>query len=393
VTLRLLLSKELKSLLREPMVIAMIVLPLVMYSAMAPFYGAASKQAEAAAKLKGVKLAVAACHPRAMEKAMLETIASSLRARGVNASYVEACSPLRLLEHGYDVVVMLNSTAATKVSFTVYVKGSVSKLMKTLALPGSVIGQIRVAASPAANVTSRAYIVLNGRLWSFEDLNNLYGVGITMGYATFFILFPAASLGAALIGAEREERTLDVLFSLPVSRRSIAVSKALAALSVSVLAAVSALAGLYNMFHSMGVNLGITRYYAPGDLGVYVAAIAAEALFAVMLAMIVGLFASTMRGAQSASMIVVFPAIVPPMMLMVGLPLSLWVAVLPYTAAVYAGLSPILGTRMALAATAAQALEALAALLVLAKLLESEAAVTGPETVKRLLQRLRRRRR
>jgi len=91
-----------------------------------------------------------------------------------------------------------------------------------------------------------------------------------------------------------------------------------------------------------------------------------------------------MRGAQSAATIVVLPAIIPPMMTMTGIPVSRFFTLVPYTAALYAGLAPLAGLERAAMATAAQLAETALALLLLVKLLESEAAVTGPETIRRL---------
>jgi len=381
---RRLLAKELKTLLREPMVVVMIVMPFVTYSFMAPFYSAATEQAEEAAKLRGVRIALAGCQETGPVP-VLGVLAASLRAANVTVDVLEACRPVEALKTGgYDAVIVVNSTGG-RFSFEVYVRGDLTRLTRTLALPGSLGAQLGRALSPGAgNVTSRAYVLLGDRLWSFEELSSVYGAGAALGYATFFILFPAASLGAALMGAEREERMLDVLFSLPVRRRSIALSKAAAALVASLLTAASALAGLYRLFGSIGVDVGIPRYYSPADLTVYVAALASEALFAVILAMLVGLFASTMRGAQSAATIVVLPAIIPPMMTMTGIPVSRLFTLVPYTAALYAGLAPLAGLERAATATAAQLAETALALLLLVKLLESEAAVTGPETLRRL---------
>jgi len=376
-----LLAKELKTLLREPMVVVMIVMPFIVYSFMAPFYSAATEQAKEAAKLRGVRIAL--CQETG-SGLVLGVLAASLRAANVTVDVLETCRPVEALKTGsYDAVVVVNSTGG-RFSFEVYVRGDPTRLTRTLALPGSLGAQLGRALSSAGNVTSRAYVLLGDRLWGFEELSSVYGAGVALGYVTFFILFPAASLGAALMGAEREERMLDVLFSLPVRRRSIALSKAAAALVASLLAAASALAGLYQLFGSIGVDMGISRYYSPADLAVYVAALASEALFAVIMAMLVGLFASTMRGAQSAATIVVLPAIIPPMMTMTGIPVSRFFTLVPYTAALYAGLAPLAGLERAAMATAAQLAETALALLLLVKLLESEAAVTGPETIRRL---------
>jgi len=395
--------KELRSLLREPMVIAMIVLPFIIYSSMSPFYASMAKQAAEAARLKGVRIAIAACQPGPAEEALLRLIAGQMH----NATVVGTCEPLRLVEEGYDVVVFFNFTAGPPRA-VLYIRGSLSQLTKTLALPSALTGLLRETGRERLNVTTEAYIVLNGRLWSYTDLNNVFGAAVTLSYAMFFVLFPAASLGAALIGAEREERTLEVLFTLPVPRRDIALAKAAAALAASVLAAASALGGLYVMMRGMAAGAreaagtasatapgapSLLQYYGAAGLAAYAASVAVEALLAVSLAMLIGLFASTMRGAQSAAVITVIPALLPSLMVLTGLPQTPLMRIVPYTATLYAALTPLTGLGPALQALTAQTAEAAAALALLTKTLESEIAVTGPETAKRLLARLRRARR
>ena len=397
---RLLLRKEVRALFREPMVVLMIIMPFIIYGGMSPFYKGAVEQVEKAARLKGVTVAVAGCGGAGYQAARI--VAERLQKAGVEKVYaVESCHPGRLVER-YDVVLFFNATSLEDVltgraSIAAYVRGDVSKLTKTLALPSAVMAKLSEALSGGAKVRVRmeSLIYLKGRFWSYNQLNNLYGLASTFSYATFFILFPAASLGAALIGAEREERMLEVLFSLPIRRRDIALAKALAAIIAAVLTAASALAGIY-MLLSRGLAQqlgGITSYYGVKGIGLYVAALALEALFVTSLAMIVGLFTTSVRGAQSASMIAVFPALIPPFLLITGVPVSLASSAAPYMAAVLASLYPIVETRYILASIVFQAVETGVALLALIRMLESELAVTGPETLKRLLRRLRERRR
>jgi len=399
-----LLWKELNSLLREPMVIAMIVLPFVIYASMGPLMGGFVRQVSSAARLQGVRAAVLLCGDKASPLAGLLAEAA---ARSLNASVVRGCDPLALLREGYNVVVAVNASS-TVPRLSVYVSGDVSRLMRTLTLPQAVVSRIRRGLAPhgaAENVTASLYVVIGGKMWSFDDLNRLYGAATTLSYAALFVVFPAASLGAAMLGAEREERTLEVLLSLPLPRSRIALAKMAAALVAALLAAGSAIAGLLYMAHSASTASGggeavatgtalaseILRYYGPGSLAAYAAAVALEALFAVTAAMLIGLFASTIRGAQAAASVVSLPVLLlPAMILMVGVPGTALFAALPYSAATLAALTPLLGPGPALASLGAQAAWTLAAAALLVRALEGEVAVTGPETVKRLRERLRR---
>jgi len=392
-----LLGKELRTLFREPMVVLTIIMPFIVYSSMAPFYGSLAEQTREAQRLEGVNVALSLCRVDDATRLLVSAMGSHLASGGVNVTIVDSCSALELLRKGYNVVLVLNGSLmpGRSASMAVYVKGSLGRFAKTLALPSVVSGHFSrlIAERQGARVNTTSYIYLNGRLYSFPELNSLFGSVMMLSYSSFFILFPAASMGAALIGAEREERMFEVLLSLPIRRRSIAFSKAAAAVIVALLTTASAMAGIYVVTGHAGImELKLSRYYGPGELGLYAAALVSEALFVVMLAMTVGLFATTIRGAQSAAVIAVLPAIIPPMSLMAGLPLSYKTALLPYMAILYTGLSPIIGRGYAAASTAAQFIEALAAAALFIKVLESETAVTGPETLRRLLARLRRRR-
>ncbi|HID42104.1 MAG TPA: hypothetical protein EYP33_08150 [Pyrodictium sp.] len=61
---------------------------------------------------------------------------------------------------------------------------------------------------------------------------------------------------------------------------------------------------------------------------------------------------------------------------------------LPYTAVIYAGMPPLVGLDYAVTATIVQLAETLLVLVVLFKALESETAVTGPETLRQFRARI-----
>ena len=388
------------------MVIAMIVLPFIIYASMGPMMGGLVKQVSSATKLQGVRAAVLLCGAR---ESPLAALLAEAAARSLNASLLRGCDPFAVLQRGYNVAVLVNATAPVP-RLSVYVAGELSRLMRTLTLPEAVVARIQHGLAPrshAGNVTASLYVVLAGKTWRLSDLNRLYGAATTLSYAVLFVVFPAASLGAAMLGAEREERTLEVLLSLPLPRSRIALAKMLAALVAALLAAGSAIAGLLYMAHSASTASSggevaaagaapvtdILRYYGPGGLAAYAAAVALEALFAVTAAMLIGLFASTIRGAQAAASVVSLPVLLPAMILLVGVPATTLFALVPYSAATLAALAPLTGPEPAALALAAQAAWTLAAAALLVRALESEVAVTGPETVKRLLSRLRGRRR
>jgi len=108
-SLKLLLRKEFRALFREPIVVLMIIMPLLVYGGMSPFYKGAVEQAVKASKLKGVSIAVAGCGR--LGYAVASVIAERLRASGVSKVVsVETCNPVSLLER-YDVVLLVNASS------------------------------------------------------------------------------------------------------------------------------------------------------------------------------------------------------------------------------------------------------------------------------------------
>lgn len=391
------LEKEIRVLMREPMVMAMIILPFIIYSSMAPFYGGIAEQAKEAAKLEGVKTAILVCDIDQATRSLLEVIVSRQKTN-MTIDLLEGCNATSVLAEGYDVVAVINGSVIKRgLSMALYVRGSIEKLTKTMALPATAstvfTDLLARGGEEEVNMTVKSYVFLNNRLYSFEELSSIFNSATTMIMGLFFILFPAASLGAVLIGAEREERMLDVLLSLPVKRRDIALAKATAALIVSLLAAASAIGGYMVMITGSGLGVPFRFYFTTLDIVLYAAALLSEALFVVMLAMLISIFTSTIRGAQAVAPIVAFPALIPFFMLMTGLPLSYKAASIPYMASIYCVLAPLIGRDYVVVAIAAQFIEAIIVAIIFIKVLESEIAVSGPETLKQIARRLKRRKR
>ncbi len=391
-----LLEKEIRVLMREPMVIAMIVLPFIIYSSMAPFYSGIAEQTKEAVKLEGVKTAILLCDVDKATRLLLETIVSRHKTN-MTVDLLEGCNAIDVLVEGYDVVTLINGSILKRsLSMSLYIRGSIEKFTKTMALPATASAVftdlLAQGSEEKVNMTVKSYIYLNNKLYSFKELSSIFNSSTVMIMALFFILFPAASLGAVLIGAEREERMLDVLLSLPVRRRDIALTKATAALIVSLLAAASAIGGYIVMLTRSGLEVPFRFYFSTLDVALYAVALLSEAFFVVILAMLISIFTSTIRGAQAVAPIVAFPALIPFFMLMTGFPLSYKTAVVPYMASIYSVLAPLIGRDYAAVSIAAQFTEALIAAIVFIKVLESEIAVSGPETLKQIVRKLKRRR-
>ncbi len=385
--LTLLLRKELKLLLREPSVRIAIILPFIIYAGLGGAFAGVGEQVKQAVELRGYSVAVVGEEGPACSAAAL--LASLMKLRGVNATHYCGVDPLSLLGRGFNMVLQVKPVDGN-LSINLYVSASLSKLMASFAAPSAVAGL--VSREGQANVTLKAFIVLDGRVWGFEDLQAVFNTGLWLTYAFLFVAFPAVSISASLIAAEREERMLETMLSLPFSRRSIAVAKAIAALIVGFMVAASAMAGLQVMFGFAGAEgLRGIKYYGAEGLVVYAAAVASTALLMISIAMILGLFTTSYRGAHAISGVVSLPFLAVAFLPLLGMPETPLAALIPYVGIVYAALYPLTGPEAAALGAASNVVYAGLALLAFTKLLESELAVTGPETLKQFFSRFRRR--
>ncbi len=387
-----LLRKELTLLFREPGVRLGILLPFIMYMAMGYAMGGAIQETSKAVQLQGYSVALIGKDPASCALARL--LAMSLRVQGANATaFCGNTSPLALLET-YSIVFEVSRNH--EVSMDVYVRGSLATLFTAVTAPQAIAGRLVRSLGPS-NVTVNAHVLLEGRLWSVEDLQTVFGTGQMLSFALIFVAFPAAGMAAAVMGSEREERMLETMLSLPVPRRSIALAKALASMAVGLAMAASAAAGLYTMvfFVSSGAGglegMEITlKHYTWLDLATYAISLAGFSAMLVAVSMALGGLASSQRGAQAVAGIVALPYFAAAFAPYTGALAAKWLAALPYMGPVYTAYAPLVGRDIAALAAAAQLAYAIASIALLVRLLESEAILTGPETLRRFLARLRR---
>ncbi len=398
-SLPLLIKKEVLTLLREPAVIIMILVPLILYPALGVGISKVRTQVEEAARLKGVRIAVVPANPR--EEAVARLMVEAARSHGINVTLSHR-DPLKLLESGYDVVIFVpcgftyNITHGRNATLMVYVSGTPSRIMSLMTAASSApLLLARLAglggAATKVHVAFRSYFFIHGRFYSVEDISRLVLQSQVLLEGAFFLAFIAASQSAVIMGYEREERTLEVLLSLPIPRRNIAVAKIVSSILVALLATISILVGLYAMFaSSLGESAAKTlgfKLYTPLDAALLAAAMAVTAFFTAAAAQLLALFTESVRGAQAATMIIVFPAIFVMIGGMFGLILAPSFIPVPYAALAYAAYSPILDKSIVAASIGAEAVEAAIITAVLAKLLDTELAITGPRLLKRLKRR------
>jgi ABC-2 type transport system permease protein len=124
------------------------------------------------------------------------------------------------------------------------------------------------------------------------------------------------------VAMEKEQKTLEVLLSLPVRRINILIGKLSGVILVSMIATVSYLVGFTFYFNSLGVSAGnvdlASLGLSPTPLGVALLAVALLLSFvsALSLAVLLSVFTKDVRSAQSLMGILYIPIMVPALVLM-----------------------------------------------------------------------------
>jgi ABC-2 type transport system permease protein len=177
-------------------------------------------------------------------------------------------------------------------------------------------------------------------------------------FAVMMLIILAMQLAATSIASEKEEKTLETLLSLPISRFTLLVGKLTGSVIV---AAVGALAAIVGVSYYVGsftfgtptpmiidlVKIGL----APGLLSyaIFGLSLFVSLLSALALAVVVSVFAEDVRGAQSLLGFVYLPLFIPMIVLMFAdinsLPLGIrvFLLVIPFTHPMLAARAMITG--------------------------------------------------
>lgn len=178
-------------------------------------------------------------------------------------------------------------------------------------------------------ISTKSYVSANGKIEqgnSVQVLSYVMGQTTTIPVALFVVIVMASQMIASAVATEKENKTLETLLSLPISRKAIATSKMLSAGLVSLV-----MAGIY-MVGIKSMNGGISNMASGGSTGGVDAGNIAEQLglkfstigyieigailflsilLALAIAMILGAFAEDAKSAQG---------VVTPLMLLVMIP-------------------------------------------------------------------------
>ncbi|MDH5782456.1 MAG: ABC transporter permease [Candidatus Bathyarchaeota archaeon] len=165
-------------------------------------------------------------------------------------------------------------------------------------------------------------------------------------FAIMMLIILAMQLAATSVASEKEEKTLETLLSLPISRFTVLIGKLTGSVIVAALGAVATIVGVIYYVGSitfgsptqMTVDLSAIGL-APGLFGYAIlgASLFVSLLSALALAVVVSVFAEDVRGAQSLLGFVYLPLFIPMIVLMFAdintLPLTIRIILLaiPFT--------------------------------------------------------------
>ncbi len=416
-------SKEARELIRERVVLfGLIVGPILVFAVMGGVAGAAAKSAaEQARRALSFQLVWTGPGepPEDLEgfvAALVKAGASSVevaREPGGGGEFVRVYigpSELKALEYGKPVVLRVEiglgqaSVAYLDIARRVdVILDNAARIYTSggckLCLPG-------LAEDYFVNpVDEEVTVYYRGRSGSLQEMAGLLlGVSIGVPVATMILVFAAMTVAAVSVGVEKEAKTLEMLLTLPVSRRQLIAGKALGVMLLTLAGMASYGLGLYiygRMLQSAagGEAPGFTLRFqlGAGEALIVVAALAVAMYIAIIIGFAAGALAGDVRGAQLLASYIGLVLAAPAFALMFGLsPESLpgaarlIVQLDPFMALVYTAYYAVIGEAARTAASLGiLVLEAILLTAGVAKLVESETMVTGASRLQKLFERVR----
>lgn len=151
---------------------------------------------------------------------------------------------------------------------------------------------------------------------------SVMGSTMAMPMMLMLLLIMAGQLAATSVAMEKEQKTLEVLLSLPVRRINILIGKLSGVIAVSLFATMSYLLGFTFYFNSFGFGGGRVSLselgLSPEPVGIALMGVTLMLSFisALSLAVLLSVFTKDVRSAQSLMGLLYVPVIVPALVLM-----------------------------------------------------------------------------
>lgn len=342
---KLVLTKELKSLIRDPkLLIAMLIVPLIITGTMYFIIGSFTQQAvKEAAKPGGLVIIVDE------DKGFwARNFTSFLSQRRYSIVYADSIThALRLYDNlnpigivviplGFSqnitqgrisylgVILKIKSISITSISTTSKIFNIIREY--SINISSTILAQKNInpayALSPITSITN---VYIKGKAVHTTDINDIMGTLLMMNiFIPIIVLFLAgivAQLSATSIAVEKEEKMLETLLSLPMNRLSFIVAKITASTIAGLLGAFI-YGGLMIWYFSSLASIGggsqgtsqlgniinvLSSIYGSENIVLLILGLVSIVLFVLGLGVLLALFVEDVRSAQIASSYIILP--------------------------------------------------------------------------------------
>jgi len=262
-------KKEIKDLLKDPKVLfSVIILPALIYSALGQSVSfAITKVAEETANISVVLLdedggfwsAQFTSYLRSTAAGKLLVLAGSDYSQPIGKALEEGADAIVFIPRGFSENITNGLQASINVTIIVRSLG-ISAISKMEAMgqlvrgfSTSVVAAYIAQAYPEKNpstmlnpVVQTSQALIKGRLYPQSVAYTLANQGFLLVLGPLLVLSLVTSIAATSMGVEKEEKTLEVLLSLPLRRSHVVLGKTLATAVISVLGAASLSLGLFS---------------------------------------------------------------------------------------------------------------------------------------------------
>ncbi len=381
--LRRLIVKEVKDLIRDRKILfGMIILPLIIYGVMGIVVSETTKysiQQVKEAVSTGMKLAVIDYDRSTYSKLLIEylkrmnTTINIVNRGNINVTRLltsEDYIGVLIIPQGFSK----NISMGIQGSVEVYVRIS-DVSIASLGIANAVIGLVNgfaeyLSSILISNTTTlppsfvmnpievQGSIIIGKMVYSLSYISAMYSQMFMLPLAPMIVMIYAASIAATSIGVEKEEKTLEVLLTLPISRKSIALAKLTGSLIIALAASISTMAGFYLYMKSItevstssqsSVGADVFGVIGIGGLIVYALTVFLTVMVVSTLGLYLGSFGENVRSAQSVVgylWLVVFIPLYASMFIdfsLTPLPVVLAISMIPFTSPLVALKSFIVG--------------------------------------------------
>ncbi|MBA7604856.1 hypothetical protein ES703_11984 [subsurface metagenome] len=433
--LRSLVVKEIKELVRDPKILLGVVLmPLIMY----PIMGSAMNisQQSMMRAMASASFAVYNEDEGVVVDSFLEYIYTNNTVHTIEAGSLEDAimafqdtnaSTLLYVREGYSD----NVTQGVRAYLKLYANLKSLSIVETES-PNAVSGLINIYSYYLSISKIEGYIAETGGIAEADSIRSpirttsasiikgnvlevapsaifsiVMNQSITLPMMTMLTLVFAIQMAATSIALEKEEKTLETLMTLPVSRMTILGGKLAGSIVVSIFGAIASMAGFGYYMNSAfafapemtsmateGFSLGLKPFgLALVGINIFITLVSALAL-----AICLSVFSDSVRGAQSLTGILFIPIFIPAMILMFSdikmLPTTMqWILLaIPYTHSILASKAAFLGDYSAAIGSIAYITAfTVVVLYIAARIFSTERILTSRFTLDRIRNLFRRR--